>query len=186
MKKLQKYSRTAIALHWIMAALIIGSIALIWSVERVPEEQIRWVIDTHKSMGITVLGLAILRLLWRFTHTPPALPYHYSRWEKRASGLVHGLLYLLLFLLPLSGWLHDSAWKDAATHPMQIFGLFSWPRIGVVMSLEPALKESLHTILGNLHTLLAYCLLVLFALHVLAVVKHHWIDHESEIQRMLP
>ena len=186
MKNLQKYSRTAVALHWITAALILGSVALIWSVERVPEEQVRWVIDTHKSIGITVLGLAILRLLWRITHTPPALPSHYSLWEKRASGFAHGILYLLLFLMPLSGWLHDSAWKDAATHPMEIFGLFGWPRIGAVMSLEPAFKEYLHSLLGNMHTVLGYCLLVVAALHVLAVVKHHWLDHESEIQRMLP
>lgn len=186
MKTSQKYTRTAVALHWITAVFIVFGVALIWSVELVPEGQVRWVIDTHKSIGITVLGVSILRLLWRITHKPPPLPAGYSRWERRLSGLAHGLLYLLVFLMPLSGWLHDSAWNDAATHPMQVFGLFNWPRIGVVMSLEPSFKESLHTQLGTVHTLLAYCLITLFVLHVLAVVKHQWIDRESEIQRMLP
>ena len=181
-----KYSRTAIALHWVMAVLIIGTVVLIWFADYVADEHVRWVIDTHKSIGITVLGLAIWRLVWRITHTPPDLPGSYAPWEKRASGIAHGLLYVLLFLLPLSGWLHDSAWKDAATHPMQLFGLVTWPRIGWVMSLEPGLKESLHTLLGNIHAVFGYCLYVLFMLHVLAVVKHQVLDHESEIQRMLP
>jgi len=181
-----KYSRTAIALHWLTAALIMAGVVLIWLVDYVPDEQVRRVIDTHKSIGITVLGLAICRLAWRYTHRPPALPSTYARWEHRASGLAHGLLYALLFLLPLSGWLHDSAWKDAGTHPMEIFGLFNWPRIGWVMSLEPGLKESLHTALGMVHTACGYGLYVLLTLHVLAVVKHQWIDHEPELKRMLP
>jgi cytochrome b561 len=186
MNPADKYSRTAIALHWVMALLIIAGVVLIWVVDYVPDEQVRWVIDTHKSIGITVLGLTIWRLAWRYTHRPPALPATYSRWEQRASGIAHGLLYALLFLMPLSGWLHDSAWKDAATHPMELFGLFNWPRIGWVMSLEPGLKEQLHTVFGNVHTACGYGLYVLLALHVLAVVKHQWLDHEPELKRMLP
>ena len=174
------------SLHWLVAAFIFAGVVLIWCVDYVPDEQVRWVINTHKSIGITVLGLAIYRLAWRLTHTPPALPSNYSRWEHRASSLAHGLLYVLIFLMPLSGWLHDSAWKDAATHPMQIFGLFPWPRIGWIMSLEPGLKESLHDVFGLVHTISGYGLYALVALHVLAVVKHHVVDRESEMRRMLP
>ncbi len=186
MEPARKYSRTAMLLHWLVAALISANLVLIWVVDSVPEAQVRWVIDTHKSIGITVLGLVIVRLLWRYAHTPPALPSGYALWEQRASHIAHILLYVLMFLMPLSGWLHDSAWKDAATHPMQLFGLTPWPRIGWIMDLEPALKESLHSAFGALHSYGGYALYALFALHVLAALKHQFVDREPELQRMLP
>jgi cytochrome b561 len=96
------------------------------------------------------------------------------------------MLYGLMFALPLSGWLHDSAWKDAATHPMRLFGLAPWPRIPAIATLEPALKESLHTLFGQMHTWFGYALYALFLLHVLGALKHQWYDREPELQRMLP
>ena len=141
-------------------------------------------IDTHKSIGITVLGLAMLRILWRVSHRPPAFPSAYARWEQLGSRTAHGLLYLVMLMLPLSGWLHDSAWKDAATHPMLLFGGFEWPRIACVMSLGPETRESLHSLFGDVHTALAYCLYALLALHVLGALKHQWIDCAAEMQRM--
>jgi len=174
------------ALHWLVAALMFANLVLIWVVDSVPDEQVRLVIDTHKSLGITLLGLAILRLLWRYAHPPPPLPSSYARWERRASHVAHGLLYLLMFLMPLSGWMHDSAWRDAATHPMQWFGLVPWPRIGWIMGLEPSLKETLHTAFGALHRYAGYALYALFTLHVLAALKHQFVDREPELQRMLP
>lgn len=179
-----RYTRTAMALHWLVALLITGNIVLIWAIDYLPDERIRLAIDTHKSIGITVLGLAILRLLWRYTHKPPALPGTYARWERRASHAAHGLLYGLIFLMPLSGWMHDSAWKDAATHPMQLFGLVPWPRIGWIMNIEPATKEMLHDAFGALHTWAAYLLYALFAAHVGGALKHQFIDKEKELQRM--
>ena len=179
-----RYTRTAMALHWVVALLISINILLVWIVDLVPESSVRWVIDTHKSLGITVLGLAILRLLWRFVHTPPVLPGSYARWERRASHAAHLLLYGLIFLMPLSGWLHDSAWKDAATHPMQLFGLVPWPRIGWVMSIPPIRKEHLHYVFGDWHTAFGYVLYVLLFLHVAGALKHQFLDRERELQRM--
>ncbi len=179
-----RYTRTAMALHWAIALLISLNIVLIWIVDFVPEERIRLVIDTHKSTGITVMGLAIMRLLWRFTHQPPQLPGTYARWERRASHVAHGLLYALIFIMPLSGWLHDSAWKDAATHPMQLFGLVPWPRIGWIMDLDPATKLTLHGAFGAVHEWAGFVLYALFALHVGGALKHQWIDKEKELQRM--
>lgn len=181
---LARYSRIAVVLHWVVAVLILVNIALGLSADSLPDDWVRGVIDTHKSIGITVLGLALLRLLWRLSHPPPPLPTRYSRWERGASHLVHGLLYLLIFMLPLSGWLHDSAWKDAATHPMQLFGLFEWPRIGYVMTLPPDTRERLHDLFGGMHTWLGYVLYGLLALHVLGALKHQWLDREAELQRM--
>ncbi|MDH6166309.1 cytochrome b561 [Variovorax boronicumulans] len=181
-----RYTRTAIALHWAIALLMAINIALILLVNYYPEEWVRPVIDTHKSTGITVLGLVILRILWRATHRPPAMPGSYGRIERFGAHAAHGVLYLLMVLLPLSGWMHDSAWKDAATHPMQLFGLFEWPRIGWISGIEPALKETWHTVLGGVHTWAGYVFYVFFALHVLGALKHQFFDGEAELQRILP
>lgn len=181
-----KYTRTAMTLHWLVAILIGINIVLIWAVDYVPDERVRWAIDTHKSTGITVLGLVILRVLWRISHQPPALPGHYAQWEIRASHAAHMLLYALIFLLPLSGWLHDSAWKDAATHPMKLFGLVTWPRIGWIMEIEPVFKKTLHTAFGAVHAYAGYLLYALFVAHVAGALKHQYMDKEAELQRMLP
>jgi cytochrome b561 len=181
-----RYTRTAIVLHWAIALLMALNIALILLVNYYPDEWVRPAIDTHKSTGITVLGLVILRLLWRATHRPPAMPGSYGRIERFGAHAAHGVLYLLMILLPLSGWMHDSAWKDAATHPMQLFGLFEWPRIGWISGIEPVLKETWHTVLGGVHTWAGYVFYVLFALHVLGALKHQFFDGEAELQRMLP
>jgi cytochrome b561 len=179
-----RYTRIAVTLHWLVALLIIVNVALGIAADELPDDWVRPVIDTHKSIGITVLGFVLLRLLWRAGHPPPPLPIRYARWERIASHAVHGLLYALMLALPLSGWLHDSAWKDAATHPMQLFGLFEWPRIGLVSRIEPVAKEALHATLGDWHTGLGYALYGLFALHLAGALKHQFIDGERELQRM--
>lgn len=173
-------------LHWLIALLIIVNVSLGLSADHLPDDWVRPVIDTHKSIGITVLGLAIMRLLWRWSHRAPALPPDYPAWERVAAHGAHIALYVLIFALPLSGWLHDSAWKDAATHPMKLYGLIPWPRIGWVKDVEPGAKERLHDQFGALHAWFGYVLYGLFAAHVVGALKHQWVDHEPELQRMLP
>src|SRR5664280_2345496 len=112
----------------------------------------------HKSICITVLGLVLLRLLWRAAHPPPPLLAAYARWERVGAHVAHGVLYALMPLLPFSGWLHDSAWKDAATYPMTLYGLVPWPRIGLIERIDPATKESLHPLFGSIHTAFGYVL----------------------------
>ena len=186
MTPLAKYSRTAMALHWLIALFISINLVLVWFIDYWPEERVRLAIDTHKSIGITVLGLVIVRWLWRMTHKPPPLPSSYARWERSASHAAHMLLYVLIFLMPLSGWLHDSAWKDAATHPMQLFGLVPWPRISWITNIEPTTKEVLHDAFGALHEWASYLLYALWFAHVGGALKHQWLDKERELQRMLP
>jgi cytochrome b561 len=181
-----KYTRIAMLLHWAIAILIIANVVLGLSADSLPDGWVRPVIDTHKSIGITVLGLALLRILWRLTHRPPPLPRAFPQWEHVAAHLAHFLLYLLMIGLPLSGWLHDSAWKDAASHPMYLFNRVPWPRIGYVMKLDPQVKESLHTGFGALHTWLGYALYALLAMHVVGALKHEWIDRRSVLKRVTP
>lgn len=168
MNKVTRYNRTAVILHWVVALAMIVNVMLALSVPYIEESKIRLAIDTHKSLGITVLGLALLRILWRLHHTPPAFPRAKPLWQKWTAHATHLSLYL-----PLSGWLHDSAWKDAATHPMYWFGLFEWPRISTISTVDPALKEQLHTVFGVIHEYLAYVLYALFVLHMAAALKHH-------------
>ena len=181
-----RYTRTAIVLHWLVAVLMIANIVLILLVDHYPDDWVRPAVDTHKSIGITVLGLVILRLLWRATHKPPPMPGSYGALERFAAHAAHGALYLVMVLLPLSGWMHDSAWKDADTHPMKLFGLAPWPRIGWIMSIEPVGKERLHDLFGAVHGWAGNVLYVLFALHVAGALKHQFIDRDPELQRMLP
>ena len=181
-----KYTRTAIALHWTIALLIVVNLVLVWTVDSLPDEWERPVVDTHKSIGITVLALAVMRLLWRFAHRPPPLPSTHSRWERIGAQATHALFYVLLFALPLTGWLHDSAWKDAATYPMTLFGLVPWPRIGFMMNLDAVTKEQMHDLFFAIHSWLGYALYALFVLHVAGALKHQWLDRERELQRMTP
>ena len=181
-----RYTRIAMVLHWLVAALILANVALIWSVDLLPDGAVRPVIDTHKSIGITVLGLAVLRLLWRFGHPPPAMPAGFARWERAAAHAAHALLYGVIFALPLSGWLHDSAWNGAASHPMRLFGLFEWPRIAIFNGDSPARRDVLHDQLGAVHTWCGYLLYALLAAHVLGALKHQLLDRQPELQRILP
>ena len=181
-----RYTNAAIALHWLIAIGIIANVSLAWIWPLLADESVRPAIDTHKSIGITVLGLAIMRLLWRLTHQPPALPTGYAKWEVTASHVTHWLLYAIIFAMPLTGWIMDSAWKDAATHPMFLFGLFEWPRIGFIQQLDPVLREQVHSLFGGAHGVIAKILYLLFALHVGGALKHQWIDRERELQRMWP
>jgi len=182
----EKYTRPAIALHWLIALLMLANLILVWTVDSLPDSFTRPMIDTHKSIGITVLGLAILRVLWRLTHRPPALPGHYPIWEKLAAHAAHIVLYLLIFALPISGWLHDSAWKDAASHPMTLFYTIPWPRLGFITSLDPDTKESLHDLFGEVHEVFGTILYIAVGLHIVGALKHQFIDKEKELQRILP
>lgn len=187
MRTSTKFSRIAVTLHWLVAIAMIINVVLAWSFSFIADENIRFAIDTHKSIGIMVLGLVLLRMLWRLTHTPPAFPYQQPLLERVAAKATHVLLYGLMLMLPLSGWLHDSAWKGAAEHPMHWFGLFEWPRISTLMTLPPEVKLQWHGALGVVHSGLAYALYALFVLHVAAALMHHFSStHRVRGRGMLP
>lgn len=179
-----RYTRPAVILHWLIAVLITINVALILSAESVADENVRFVYDTHKSIGITVFGLVMLRILWRLTHRPPALPAAYKAWEKTASKWTHGILYFIMVFMPVSGWLHDSGWKAAAEIKLYWFGLFEVPRLNFLMIMEPAAKEAWHEVLGEAHEIGAYALFALVFLHVAGALKHQFVDKHRELQRM--
>lgn len=181
-----RYTRTAVVLHWLIALMIIVNTALGLSFSRVPDAMVRPFIDMHKSLGITVMVLAFARLAWRATHRPPPLPAGYARWEHATAHVAHWALYGLIFALPISGWLHDSAWGLASTHPIYLFGLIPWPRIWFVMGPESPAQDQLHSALAVVHNWFGFALDALLALHVLGALKHQFIDRHPEFRRMAP
>lgn len=128
--------------------------------------------------------MGILRLLWRFTYHPPQLPGTYARWERRASHEAHGLLYALIFPILCPAGCTTPPSKDAATKPMQLFGLLLWPLISAIMNLEPATKLVLLGAFGALHKWAGFVLCALFALHVGGTLKHQSVDKGKELRRM--
>lgn len=179
-----RYTRVAAVLHWSIAALILANVALGLSADEVPDAWARPVIDLHKSIGLTVLALVVVRIVWRLTHTPPPLPAGYQRWEQAAAHFAHVLLYALILALPVSGWLHDSAFKYAAQHPLRLFWIVPWFRIPAIASMPPAQKEAFHSTWFAVHVSLSYALYAVLALHVAGALKHQFVDREPELQRM--
>ncbi len=182
----QRYNGTAMALHWLVAALILINVFYGLAAAGADDAHVRPLIDAHKSIGLTVLGLVLLRILWRIGHKPPPLPRSYPQVEKLGAHAAHYALYAVMLLLPLSGYLHDSAWNGAASHPLVLFGVLHFPRMPVIKSFDPVTKDQLHTLFGAAHVYIGYALYALVGLHLLGVAKHHVVDHESEIGRMLP
>ena len=172
--KKSRYTIAAIVIHWLMAIGIAANAIIIFSYPSWGDENIRLAIDTHKSIGITLLGFFILRVLWRLINKPPAYPYEQPKLEKLTAKLTHTLLYVLMFMIPLSGWMHDSAWVAAPEVKMYWFGTFEWPRIGWIMAIEPELKKNLHGLFGEIHEWLNYFLFALVFLHIAAALKHHF------------
>jgi cytochrome b561 len=179
----QRYTKTAIVLHWAVALGVLANIMLAWIWPYAADENVRPMIDKHKAIGLTILGLAVLRLLWRLSHRPPVFPASYRPWERNLAHIVHWGLYFVIFAMPITGYVMDSAFKDAAAHPILWFGLFEIPRLGFVMNLPPDTKLWVHDTFGAAHEVIAYFVYTLFALHLAGALKHQLEGHR-ELQRM--
>jgi len=174
MNTMLRYSPPAIVLHWLMALLIFVAFPLGVYMHELPLSPDKLKLYSyHKWIGITILLLASLRVMWRVTHTPPPLPVDMARWQRRASKAVHGLLYVLILAIPLSGWLMSSA-KGFQT---VWFGVLPLPDL---IGKDKALGD----LLAEVHETLNFTLLFLVILHVGAALKHHFIERRPFMQRM--
>ncbi len=174
MTSAMRYSTPAIVLHWLVALLIFVAFPLGLYMADLPlsPEKLK-LFSYHKWIGVTVFMLAGLRVVWRLTHTPPPLPASVAGWQRRASAVAHGLLYLLILVIPISGWLMSSA-KGVQT---VWFGVLPLPDlIGKDKALGHLLEE--------VHETLNYTLLALVALHVAGALQHHFIERQPFLQRM--
>lgn len=139
-------------------------------------------IQLHKSFGITVLLLAVLRIVWRMAHTPPATPVDGPVWQRLAASVTHGLLYLLMFALPITGWVMVSA--SPLNIDTVLFGVIPWPHLPVLPTLDS--RESVAHLFHTLHEQSGHILIAMLLLHIGAALKHHLIDRDGVLLRMAP
>ncbi|OJY77671.1 MULTISPECIES: cytochrome b [unclassified Rhizobium] len=180
----ERFSSLAIFLHWSIALGIILNILLAWIWPFMSDDGFASLLTVHKSIGITIFGLAVMRLIWRLAHHPPRSPDGYQRWEIAASHITHTMLYAVMFIMPLTGWITDSAWADAANHPMHYFFAFEWPRISFIRALAPEIKEKVFQDSMTIHNYTSYLIYVLLFLHICGALKHQLFDGERALQRM--
>ncbi|MEZ5972917.1 MAG: YceI family protein [Hyphomonadaceae bacterium] len=192
----QRYAAVAIVLHWAIAAAILFMIPMgLWMHESAEHGDVSANIfrayQLHKSIGLTVLALSLVRLAWRLLNPPPPMPEHMPAWERFVAKATHWAFYALMIGMPLSGWLyvstgwsvHDEAPLPVATH---WFGLFQVPALFGLNQADLGVREATAGAALRTHALLAYAALGLAALHVLAALKHHFFDKDEVLAHMVP
>ncbi len=170
------YSGGAKFFHWLIALLVIAMLTLGSTMHEFSDPTFRHQLFTvHKSLGLTILFLMVIRLLWRLISPPPPLPTFIPKWQRCCANLVHGLLYVILIAMPLSGIIMSTA----ANHPPSFWGLFivSFPGI----SLSPAIAHYF----SDVHAILAWVIMGLLAIHILAALKHY-LEKNGVFERMWP
>jgi cytochrome b561 len=190
-----RYNTVAIVLHWLIALMILGMLALGWYMSGLPKDApklmsldlFNWHIhsvqfmqatsprsyyfELHKSFGITVFALILLRIYWRVIHTPPPLPASIAAWQQKAAKASHHTLYLLMLLMPLSGLI------------MAIYSKYGvkWFGIHLITGLD---NEAMRGLFKSVHLALAWIILIVVAIHVLAALKHKFVDKDEVMERM--
>lgn len=175
---LLRYNNGAVALHWITALLVLLQIYVGWTFHEMERGAARseW-FTWHKTIGATILVLALARLAWRLMHKPPPYPAEMAGWERQAATWSHRAFYVLLIALPLTGLAAVSGGAENAT--TALVG-------GVPLPLIPGLSEDVGDGAGDLHELLVKLTIGLLLLHVAAALKHQFIDRSRIAGRMPP
>jgi cytochrome b561 len=175
-----RYTLPAIVLHWLLGLALLGMFGIGLYMTDLPISPLRLKLyNWHKWAGITVLTLSLLRLVWRLTHRPPALPdallHSMPSWQRVAHHATHHALYALFFMVPLVGW----AYSSASGFPIVVFGVLPLPDF---VPVDKALAE----LIKPWHEISALAMMALVVLHVAAAIKHQWLHKHRLIQRMLP
>ena len=174
---MQRYTKTAMVLHWLIALMIVSAFFLGLTMVDIPgftPTKLKY-FSWHKWLGVTVLALAAVRLLWRQANRPPAPLVSIPPWQHKVADGVHYLLYFLMFAAPISGYLYGSA----AGVPVVYLKLIPLPAI---IGPDPELKAILKTV----HYVLVMTMAGVVVGHALAALKHHFIDRDITLKRMLP
>lgn len=170
------YTSTAKMLHWLILALLIMQFTVAWTMPEIHRNTpVTTLISLHFTLGIVILAVAVVRLTWRVAHGEPAPDAGMPPWQTAAARIVHWLLYLLLFVLPVLGWINAS-WRGM---PIVIFEV-ELPQLVATRAAGWGWTGDVHALLSN------YVLLTLVGLHVLAALYHYFIRRDGVLQRMLP
>jgi len=172
----ERYNRVAIALHWLLAVLILGQIAFGWYLQDVPRgTPARTVyVNLHKSTGLTIGLLILFRLYWRLTHKAPPLPAWMPPWERTAARVSHAALYACMLILPIAGYVASNFSKFGVKY----FNVFLLPPWGVD-------DKRVYDIFNTTHVVTSYVFVALITVHVLAALRHLALRH-GIFQRMWP
>jgi cytochrome b561 len=179
-----RYSSVAILFHWIIAALILFNIYLGFRMGLVQGLAKFNIFQLHKSVGITVLVLSVLRLGWRLVHRPPPEAPGLKPWERKASLAVHWGFYVIMIGMPLTGWIVVST--SPLNIPTLLYHAIPWPHFPLVHDLAAAPKSTVNHAFDTTHVVLAWSAVVLLVLHVGAVIKHQFLDRHPVLGRMAP
>ena len=174
---MQRYTKTAMLLHWLTALLIIAAFFLgltMVDIHGITPTKLKYY-SWHKWLGVTVLGVAAIRLLWRSANRPPPPLVSIPAWQHKVADGMHYLLYFLIFAVPVSGYLYSYA----AGVPVVYLGLFQLPAL-----IEP--NAELKPVLKTIHYVLNMTMAAAVVAHALAALKHHFIDRDITLKRMLP
>lgn len=174
------YDPVAIALHWVIALLIIIMLAVGFLMEDFPISIKFLVYNLHKSIGITIIGLSIFRLVWRLLNPPPALPAAMPRSQKFLAHAAHWMLYGFMLAMPMSGWLMVSA---VPKYPIVFFGFGEAPFLPMPAMDDP---KAVAGLFSDAHEIMAIGGALLIALHIGAALQHHFMKHDDILFRMLP
>lgn len=170
------YTTTAKSLHWLIVALLIVQFTVAWTMPHIGRNTpVTTLISLHFTIGVVILAVAIVRLAWRVTHGEPAPEAGVPPWQTTSARIVHWLLYALLFVLPLLGWINASY----RGMPIIMFGL-ELPHLVAARAAGWGWTGDVHSLLAN------YLLLGLVGLHVLAALYHYFLRRDGVLQRMLP
>lgn len=174
-----EYGSVAKFLHWSIALFILLMLIMGFTAILLPSDTYGWLrsdlITVHKSLGLTILLLMIIRLVWKFTNDRPQLPSSVLIWEKALARIAHFSLYLLIFAMILIGWTMSAA----GGYQTKFWGLID-------MSLPIAKNHNLELLGGQLHLIFAWVLLGFIVFHILGALKHYFYDKDQVLQRMLP
>ena len=163
------------SLHWLIVLLIIGQWGIAQYAEDLPLLAKGPPLNLHKSIGMTILALAVIRLVWRLANPVPSLQGLAKNWERRLAHFSHVMLYALLMAMPLTGWMMSSA----RNFPVSWFGQFQFPDL-----VSPS--RTLYQRMNDLHETLFAVLVIVALLHVAGALKHHFFDRNEVLRRMLP
>jgi cytochrome b561 len=171
-----QYTRTAISLHWLIALILLAGFSLGLYMHDLPlsPQKLKYY-SWHKWIGITIFMLGLIRVGWRLTHRAPGLPSSMPQWQRKAATASHVLLYVLILIIPISGWLYSSA----SGVPVVYLKLVPLPDL-------VAPDKALAAQLKLLHKTLNFSLAALVFLHIAAAIKHQFADRDGLLTRMLP
>ena len=183
----RRYTTVAIALHWTIAVLLVGIVFYAWWMEGVREaafagevsiERASAVYNWHKTIGLTILALSLGRLAWRLGHAPPALPPGMPGWERFAARFTHVAFYAIMIGAPIAGYVTASSFGNA--FPILAFNAVELPKLPVPQT------EAFQETAGSVHGAVGWVILVLLAVHAGAALKHHFVNRDGVLARMIP